>query len=267
MIKYFGYGSNMDMTALAAKGVRPSASFPARLYGWRLDFSVAHFFRHEGGVGNIVPCDDPEACVQGMLHVCDNAGLAALDKLEGYGVGYDRIEVTLDTPEGPQTGFAYVGLPAYVEPGLLPTRRYLNILVRGAQAAGIDPAYVETLRNHPIHAPALPGPFSPSAERLWQHAEMSRDHTALAGHVFDMRDARPAHIIARDWFGGLEVTLFHLKRSDTSDGSETLQDVIDGRLTPAQRTYLNTYLHAFAEEYSHVGRFDYASLRVDQTLG
>ena len=72
-----------------------------------------------------------------------------------------------------------------------------------------------------------------------------------------MSRARPRHDILKSWFGGKDVTLFHLKRLDTSDGHESMEDVRAGRLTAAQRRYLNDYLHAFDEEYDYVGRFLY----------
>ena len=146
-INYFGYGSNMDFSALKAKGVIPVASRKARLSGWKLSFSVEHFFRHEGGVGNIKKTGNAGDTVCGVLHACSPGDLAALDKLEGYGVGYDRIDVEVETEQGRETAKTYVGLPAYVNEACLPTRRYLNILVRGARAAGIDADYIEKVQD------------------------------------------------------------------------------------------------------------------------
>jgi sulfite reductase (NADPH) flavoprotein alpha-component len=53
------------------------------------------------------------------------------------------------------------------------------------------------------------------------------------------------------------MTLFHLKRLDASDGSETLDDIKHGRLSPAQRRYLDEYLHEYMSEYVYVGRYRY----------
>lgn len=268
MIKYFGYGSNMDFTSLKAKGVTPSASRPAVLRGWRLRFNVEHFFRHEGGMGNIEYTGNPEDRVLGILHWCDEQDLAALDRVEAYGIGYDRVVVDVETPAGMEQGLAYVGLPGYVNDACLPTRRYLNILVRGAEAAALDADYVAWLRSHPILNPRVLPEFRHDTALLrLDHRTLEPPLTVLAGAVFDMRYARDAHCIARDWFGGKDVTLFHLKRMDSSDGSERLLDVIENRLRPDQRLYLNTYLHAFADEYEYVGTFDYSSLPADKRLG
>lgn len=53
------------------------------------------------------------------------------------------------------------------------------------------------------------------------------------------------------------MTLFHLKRLDSSDGSETLDDIKHDRLTLAQRRYLDEYLHEYNIEYVYVGRYIY----------
>ncbi|MEX0348124.1 MAG: gamma-glutamylcyclotransferase family protein [Paracoccaceae bacterium] len=268
LIKYFGYGSNMNFISLRAKGVVPSASRAAVLNGWRLEFNVEHFFRHEGGVGNIECTGGPADRVLGVLHCCDETDLAALDRMEAYGVGYDRVEVTVETELGTERALAYVGLPEFVNDACRPTRRYLNILSRGAAEAGLDPAYIAALDARPVLPPRKLSPFQPAETgSSLDHTALAPHLTALAGSVFDMSGARPAQSIAKDWFGGKEVTLFLLKRLDTSDGSECLEDVIADRLRPDQRDCLNTYLHAFADEYAYVGRFDYTSLPDEKTLG
>lgn len=53
------------------------------------------------------------------------------------------------------------------------------------------------------------------------------------------------------------MTLFHIKRLDSSDGSESLDDIRYSRLNPAQLEYLNAYLNEYAREYRYVGRFSY----------
>jgi cation transport regulator ChaC len=258
---YFGYGSNMDFNSLRAKGVEPRTSERAVLRGWRLRFNVHHFFRHEGGVGNIEPSNHPLDVVWGVLHQCEGAHLARLDAAEAYGHGYDRTEVAVQTDRGEQRAIAYVGNPSFLDERCRPTRRYLNIILRGATAAGLDPAYIEALRRHPLHEATPLPPFVPPAGeyRTFTAATLSQHPllTALSGAVFDMSCARWQHTFLRGLFGGKDMTLFHLKRLDESDGGETLDDIKHGRLTPAQRRYLNEYLHEYSEEYVYVGRYMY----------
>jgi len=261
VFRYFGFGSNLDLTSLRAKGVHPTRSRPATLPGWRLRFNVRHFFDHEGGVGNIVPSDDPGDRVLGVLHDCPDEDLPALDETEARGVGYDRIELTVQTAEGEETAFAYVGRPDFIDDRCLPSRRYLNILLRGARRAGLDPDYIAALERQPVmaveHAPSFAPP--PGDHPHFDAASLARhpNLTALWGAVFDMSDARPAHDFLKGPFGGRGMTLFHLQRMDSSDGSETLDDIRENRLDTEQRQYLNDYLREYAREYRYVGHFDY----------
>ncbi|GAA5182262.1 hypothetical protein GCM10025771_31160 [Niveibacterium umoris] len=261
MFWYFGYGSNMDLRSLRAKGVEPTESRRAVLHGWRLRFNVHHFFRHEGGVGNIEPTGNPADQVWGVVHHCDDPDLELLDAAEAYGHGYDRIAVTLETGSGPMKAIAYVGIPSFIDEDCRPTQRYLNILIKGATDNGLDADYIAALRRHPVHQKLPVPPFLPppgdypvyTAETLAEQPML----TALAGAVFDMTDARWQHSFLQGFFGGRDMTLFHLKRLDHSDGSETLDDIRHNRLSAAQRQYLDEYLHEYSAEYVYVGRFVY----------
>lgn len=259
--EYFGYGSNMSLTSLRAKGVVPVASRRATLRGYELRFNVHHWFRHEGGVGNVWPSEAPGAAVQGVVHRCHRDALDSLDAVESFGVGYDRITVRLDTTEGPVEAVTYVGIPNYLDHRCRPTRRYLNILVKGAVAAGLDADYIEALRRHPLHPeedlPEFRHPAGGGAVFTRESLAANPHLTAVGGAVFDMSGARPKHDCLKALLGGRDTTLFHLKRLDTSDGTETLGDVRDDRLSAAQRRYLNAYLHGYAEEYQYVGRYSF----------
>jgi sulfite reductase (NADPH) flavoprotein alpha-component len=261
LLWYFGYASNMDLISLRAKGVEPRASMRALLPDWRLRFNVRHFFRHEGGVANIERSDERTDAVGGVLHLCDDAHLAALDAAEANGHGYERIGIRVLTQQGEREAVTYVGHPSFIDEGCLPSRRYLNILVRGASQAGIDADYVDALRRHPVHQqPPLPIFVPPPGDYpAFTAATLMRRPTltALAGAVFDMAGARRQHYFLRGLFGGKDMTLFHLKRLDSSDGSEALDDIKYDRLTPTQRRYLNEYLHEYSTEYAYAGRYFY----------
>ncbi len=256
---YFGYGSNLHVPALRAKGVEPIASVRGRLPGWRLTFDVRHWFPHEGGMGNIRQTGHADDEVQGVVHTCDDGALAALDRMEAYGVGYDRQEVDVATDAGVVRAQAYVGLPAFIDERALPTRRYVAILVKGAVAAGLDDAYIRRLKSHPV-APSLEPPsFVPPAG---DHPRFTReslalhpDSTALLGSVFDMSHARPDLASAKPVLGGRDTTLFHLHRHDSSGGAETLDDLRHGRVPDDARRYLAAWLHAYATEFRYAGRY------------
>lgn len=262
MIAYFGYGSNINLVSLRAKGVEPFSSRRAILRGWSLVFNVKHWFHHEGGVGNITPSTDPDAYVEGMVHECSADHLAALDKMEAYGWGYDRIHVDAETETGPMRAYAYVGMPGFLDDTCLPTNRYLNIIIRGAEAAGLSESYIDRLRNHPRHLPAeYPDFVFPNGkEGSWYNAESLAQHphlTAVAGAVFDMRGSRSQLAGLFDLFGGKDTTLFHLKRLDSSDGTESIDDIRNSRISHEGRKYLNAYLHEFNREFTYAGRYRY----------
>lgn len=270
MFHYFGFGSNMSMTSLRAKGVEPIKSQPAVLYGWRLRFNVEHFFRNEGGVGNIERTGDPNDRVLGVLHECLDEALTPLDATEAYGYGYDRITINVELNDNSAldsssaqtiSALTYIGMPEFIDNSCLPSRRYLNIILEGATQAGLDDEYVEQLKNQQVHIPKEYPKFIPPQGKYPSFDVNSLTnfplYTALQGSVFDMSDARPHHEYLKGYFGGKDMTLFHLKRLDSSDNQETLEDIKYNRLSSAQQKYLNSFLIEYAVEYRYVGHFNY----------
>lgn len=267
MFHYFGFGSNISMASLRAKGVVPLRSQPAVLYGWRLRFNVQHFFRNEGGVGNIERTDDPNDQVLGVLHECLDEALTPLDATEAYGYGYGRItvqvEVNGDTTKRTQTisALTYIGMPEFIDNSCLPSRRYLNIILEGAVQAGLDANYIGKLKTQLVHTPKDYPLFTPPEGDYPRFDVDSLTkfplYTALLGSVFDMSHARPHHDYLKGYFGGQDMTLFHLKRLDSSDNQETVDDIKQNRLNPAQRKYLNSFLNEYAVEYRYVGHYNY----------
>lgn len=261
MFRYFGFGSNLNITSLRAKGVEPLSARVAVLQGWRLRFNVQHFFRHEGGVGNIEFTGSHEDRVHGVLYDCPDEALKPLDDAEAYGHGYDRISVDVEVQGEKCTALTYVGMAEFIDDKCLPCRRYLNILIQGAVAAGLDHSYIRKLEQHPIQATGdYPIFQAPAGDFPVFNATTLSDfplYTALYGAVFDMSEARPLHTFLKGFFGGRDMTLFHIKRLDCSDGNETIEDIRLGRLNSAQMSYINSYLNEYAREYRYVGRFEY----------
>lgn len=260
MLNYFGYGSNINSTSLRAKGVLPKRSYKGRLPGYRLKFNVEHWFRHEGGMGNIEPSENPGDCVEGMVHECSEEDLEALDRMEAYGVGYDRVRIEVQTPEGLKDALAYIGLPQVINANCLPTQRYLNILLKGAKAAGFTKEYIAGLEKHPVFHPKARPPFRYNKDRpVFNARSLSSKplYTALAGAVFNMQGSRKELEYLHGFFGGKDMTLFHLKRLDTSDGEEQIEDFVQGNLTPYQQQYLNNYLYEYQREFEYIGKFEY----------
>ncbi len=260
MLYYFGYGSNMNAVSLAAKGVTPASSVPASVRNFRLAFNVKHWFPHEGGVGNIVV--EPGGLVQGVLHQINPQDLAALDKVESYGEGYDRIEVDVVTQTGQHRALTYVGIERWLDDSCRPTARYLNILIAGAKEMGLSAAYIKGLEQQERFIPPVYGAYLPlaGAETSTFNVASLRTKpslTGLYGHVFDMREAAEHLQHLRQLFGGRDTTLFFMKRHDTATGTETWDDVRDDNISAPLRNYLNAYLHNFDGMFRYVGNLRY----------
>ena len=251
----------MNIYSLQAKGVMPIRSSLAILDGWILRFNVQHFFRHEGGVGNIEPSDCPDDRVIGVLHECPDDALQKLDDMEAYGYGYDRITVDVTSEGQSVSALCYVGMPEFINDSCLPSQRYLNIVVEGARQSGLDEAYISKLENHPVDQPKTYSDFlAPQGDYPEFTIESLSEHkayTGLYGAVFDMTNARSLHEYLKLFFGGRDMTLFHLKRLDQSTGKESMEDIRQGCLNEAQHDYINAYLNEYAREYEYVGRINY----------
>ncbi len=262
MFYYFGYGSNMSVRSLEAKGVSPLSSEPAIIDGWSLCFDIPDFFRIEGGTGNVGRADDDT--VHGVLHACRDRDLATLDRLEALGISYERIEATAMTYGGRRVrAFVYRGIPGILDADGMPSARYKKILLRGAQHMRLDPGYIERLRTIPVKEPpgypAFVFPDAPDERFRLEDLKGRPMLVALGGAVFDMTEARPRHAYLQRLLAGKDATLLFLRRMACSDGSETFEDLRDDDLGPAQRQHMNDYLHEFAREYRYVGRIDYAA--------
>ncbi|MEO9144296.1 MAG: gamma-glutamylcyclotransferase family protein [Ginsengibacter sp.] len=262
MFLYFGYGSNINLVSLRAKGVNPVASERAILRGWRLLFNVQHWFRHEGGVGNIEPSPNPDDFVEGIVHTCNDVDLAPLDAVESYGLGYDRIMVEVETGKGLVRAATYVGLPGFLDETCLPTRRYLNIIINGAEDSNLSREYIERLRRHPIQLDKDYPDFTPPSGDWPQFNKktlaLNPQFTALGGAVFDMQHARKKLQGIISLLGGKDMTLFFVKRHDASNGKETLDDIKNGRILEGVKRYINAYLNEYSKEYKYVGRYDHS---------
>lgn len=253
----------MNSISLRAKGVEALASCPACLRGWRLHFNVRHFFRHEGGVGNIEFTGVPSDYVLGVLHRCTDEALVLLDAAEAYGYGYDRIFVEVETSDAGKKlhrAATYVGMPSFIDNSCLPTRRYLNILTAGAKEAGLASGYIDALKKTKVQEQIVYPPFSPPLGDfpLFGAESLAKNPccTALAGYVFDMSGATDRHTYLKQFFGGRDMTLFHLQRMDCSKGDECVEDIAAARYNASQRAYLNTYLHEYSFEYRYAGKLD-----------
>ncbi len=177
-------------------------------------------------------------------------------------MGYDRIEVQVETTEGPIKALTYVGLPNYIDHACLPTQRYLNIIIQGAIQAKLSDNYIHALRKQPVQRlsayPPFQAPTLTNTAAIFDGQSLAAQpfYTAMLNAVFDMQNARKDLQCLHALFGGKDTTLFHLRRHDTSHGQETLQHIYDGDITASAREYLNAYLHEYNNEFLYVGSYE-----------
>ncbi len=151
-IWYFAYGSNMQSATLRGRrGIEYHRALPARLDGWRLVLDKPPLIPIGGSFANVVP--DPSAAVHGVLFEMTEDDLAHLDFTEGVLVGnYERVPVTVRplAPPDADVVVAYTLTSERRDPSRLPTRRYMRLLIDGAEEHGLPTDYIAGLRSLPV---------------------------------------------------------------------------------------------------------------------
>lgn len=130
-MNYFAYGSNCDPAVMEKKGVVFNSRQRAVLSGYRLLFnkkSLRERLPADIGFANIN--EDPSGRVEGILYDIVDAHLDRLDESERYPDHYLRIEVMVETEQGPVPSIAYQASPDKVAGGLRPSRNYLDHILK-----------------------------------------------------------------------------------------------------------------------------------------
>jgi gamma-glutamylcyclotransferase len=141
---YFAYGSNMSVGSM--RSVCAAARFigPASLSGYRMTFSRRSIVSGTG-VADIVA--EPGAEVWGALYAVGPGELEQLDRKEGRGFAYERVEVLvrgLDHATRPAIAYSVIAK----EPGeICPSAEYMRLLIAGASERGLPAGYIASLRG------------------------------------------------------------------------------------------------------------------------
>ena len=139
---YFAYASNMDPQTFRRRcsGARPLGR--ALLPGYRLAFD-RYSRQRRGGSADVV--EDASSTVWGVLYEVDDACLDSMDRVEGVPTAYRRGRVKiLDSAGEPQEATTYVANPTG---DFLPSRSYLEVILRGARAYGLPAEYIAHLER------------------------------------------------------------------------------------------------------------------------
>ena len=128
-MKYFAYGSNMDVQQMEEREVCFTGRKKAVLEGYALKFNKIASGKEakEGeGKGNVVT--DPQGITEGALYEMTEAGLR---KLDGNEKGYDRVKLGVRLDGSKVKAWVYVAQPDKVREGLRPRGKYLKHYLKG----------------------------------------------------------------------------------------------------------------------------------------
>ena len=151
-IWYFAYGSNMQPATFAGRrGIVATRAVPARLAGWQLVFDKPPLLPMGQGMGNVVLA--PGAEVLGVAYAITADDLAHVDLTEGVLIeNYRRVAVEVAPLDGGAAFEAWTLTSDRRDAMLLPSRRYMELLIDGAEYHGLPAEYLGWLRAHPAVA-------------------------------------------------------------------------------------------------------------------
>ncbi|EDO46039.1 predicted protein [Nematostella vectensis] len=121
----------------------------AKLDGYKLGF----YFNNGTGFGSASIVREPKSVVHGALYTLEKGGLEKLDKFEWVDrEGYRRVQVTVELDSGEKVECtAYIATEKFFQEGLIPSRTYLNHLLKGKDLLPVE--YYKYLENHEYGEP------------------------------------------------------------------------------------------------------------------
>ena len=145
-VLYFAYGSNMLLHRLQRRC--PSARLHAK--GFAQDYAVtfAKVGRDGSGKATLTPATGANA--HGVIFELDELDLIELDRIEGRGRGYERIDEFSINHDG-ESEFSRLSVatcisgPPHLDETLQPFSWYLDLVVEGARQNSLPAAHVERL--------------------------------------------------------------------------------------------------------------------------
>jgi gamma-glutamylcyclotransferase len=148
---YFAYGSNMQSDTLRGRrGVTFRRACPVRAPGWQVVFDKPPLFSIGEAFANIVR--EPGATALGVAFEVDDDDLAQVERSEGVSFGnYRRVELAVDAldPCDDSPSMATSLASERRDPSLLPSSRYMALVIAGAVEHGLPAEYLERLRAVP----------------------------------------------------------------------------------------------------------------------
>ena len=134
---YFAYGSNMLTERLVVRCPSARAVSPALVDGYRLEFCKRS--KDQSGKATLVKATD--SIVHGVLFAIDHSDVAALDRAEGAGYGYERVTVEVQVAKGNDLIDAHSYLATEIDHTLRPYSWYKALVLAGATQHGLPDAH------------------------------------------------------------------------------------------------------------------------------
>ena len=145
----FGFGANLNAQHLAKKKrLNVLDSCAAKVPDWYLAFPRGGFPFVDPSFASAFQKEGEE--IHGLAYAVNKADFDKCNAMEGGDNVYDRYIVTLHLYDGRKVGGQIYSRKKIAEEGT-PSKRYLNLIIDGATEAGLDAAYIEKVKAHPIY--------------------------------------------------------------------------------------------------------------------
>jgi gamma-glutamylcyclotransferase (GGCT)/AIG2-like uncharacterized protein YtfP len=149
-VKYFGYGSNLDLSQMKRRCPSSKLISKGSLPGYRLTFNR---FSNGwgGGVADVI--QDQDSKVWGLVFEISDSDLERLDRYEGYHKDqtsmYERWKAVIDTPNG-QISDVWVYTVVEKQKFVSPTLEYSQIIKDAAVRWKFPKVYQQALERASI---------------------------------------------------------------------------------------------------------------------
>ena len=141
---YFTYGSNMSVSRIIKRGIKPFFRNTGILKGWELKFNKKAS-AGDWAFANIM--ENKESSVEGIVFGITEDGLNLLDKFEGAPKHYRREKVKVISKGELIECITYIAQEEHIVEGLLPTEEYIGFLISGSSL--LSPEYQKMLLETP----------------------------------------------------------------------------------------------------------------------
>jgi cation transport regulator ChaC len=143
MILYFAYGSNMNIKQMRSR-IENNDIEPIHIVlldNYKLIFPRKSI-NQKGGVASIIKEKGEE--VYGVIYNLNNKEIEILDKYEGEGTAYDKINIDVLIEGKKKSCMTYI---AKKEGEFLPSKEYLKKIIAGAEMNKLPNNYINFLKN------------------------------------------------------------------------------------------------------------------------